>query len=145
MNTAELLVGIAFGFLLVASRVSDPDVIHRMLLLQEADVFLLIGSAILTAASLLIIMKRLQWRTAAAGPLVIHRAPVERKNIFGAVLFGAGWAVAGTCPGPALAMTVGGNILGLVVMAGLAAGVFLRDKVSARPASLPIPNPGFPR
>jgi uncharacterized membrane protein YedE/YeeE len=70
--------------------------------------------------------------------MVLQRAPVKPRNLLGAIVFGSGWAVAGTCPGPAIAMTAGGSVLGLVVMAGLASGVFLCDRVMivlARPAS----------
>jgi hypothetical protein len=45
-----LLCGVVFGFALAWSRVTDPAVIRDMLLLREADVFLLMGSAIAVAA-----------------------------------------------------------------------------------------------
>ena len=41
-----------------------------------------------------------------------------KRNVLGAVVFGGGWAIAGTCPGPAIAMSTGGSVMGLVVMAG---------------------------
>ena len=57
-------------------------------------------------------------------------AKPERKTIFGSMAFGTGWAVAGTCPGPALAMAAGGTFLGIFVIAGLATGVWLRNEVA---------------
>ena len=35
--------------------------------------------------------------------------------------FGTGWAVAGTCPAPAVAMATGGGFLAVFVIAGLGA------------------------
>ncbi len=129
MNRPALFVGLAFGFLITAAGLSDYDVIHDMLLLRELDVYLLMASAVGTAAPLLYLLKRLQWKTPSGEPIAVATAPVQRRNVLGAVVFGSGWAIAGTCPGPALAMTAGGSVLGLVVMAGLASGVFLFDHV----------------
>ena len=44
--------------------------------------------------------------------------------------FGTGWAVAGTCPAPAIAMATGGGFLAVFVIAGLDAGLWLRDAVT---------------
>jgi len=56
------------------------------------------------AAPLLLLLQRFGWRTPFAGPLHVTRLPVSRDNILGSVVFGAGWAIAGTCPRPAIAM-----------------------------------------
>ena len=125
MNRPALFVGLAFGFLITAARLSDYDVIHDMLLL----VYLLMASAVATAAPLLILLQRLGWRTPSGETMAPRRAPVQRRNVLGAIVFGGGWALAGTCPGPAIAMATGGSVLGLVVMAGLASGVFLFDRL----------------
>ncbi|HEY5477426.1 MAG TPA: DUF6691 family protein [Tepidiformaceae bacterium] len=131
MNRISFLAGAAFGFLVAAARLNDYNVIHDMLLLREPDVFLMMASAIGVAAPTLAYMNRKHWRT-LDGELNLRRQPVSRKNITGAAVFGAGWAVAGSCPVPALAMTVGGSVLGLFVMAGLFTGIVLRDAVEAR-------------
>ena len=130
MNRIGFALGAVFGFLMTAGGLSDYDVIHRMLRLQEPDLFLLMGSAVGTAAPILWLMQRSRWKTAFGGPLQVRQAPVERRNVLGAMVFGSGWAVAGTCPGPAVAMTAAGNVLGVVVMAGLLTGVFLYGKVA---------------
>jgi uncharacterized membrane protein YedE/YeeE len=67
--------------------------------------------------------------------LDITPARLERKHVAGSVIFGVGWAIAGTCPGPALAMTVGGGLLGLIVVAGLFLGIALRDAIAMRTAA----------
>lgn len=130
MNRAGFLVGLGFGLVLAATRLNDYDVIHRMLLLQEPDVFLLMGSAIAVAAPLLWWLKRSNWRTPLGGPLKVQRSPVQRSNVLGSMVFGTGWAVAGTCPGPALAMVAGGSLPGAVVVAGIFSGLVLRDRVA---------------
>jgi len=129
VNLAAALVGVGFGFVLVAARLNEFDTIHRMLLLQEFDVYLLMGSAVATAAPLLWLLRRAHWRTPLAGELRVEQAPVRKDNIAGAVLFGAGWAITGACPGPALVMTASGAVMGVPLMAGLMLGAALRDVV----------------
>ena len=130
MNPFTLLVGLGFGFLIVATRLSDYTVIHDMLLLREPDVFLLMGSSFIVAMPLLWMLRRRNWKTPIGGELQLNRVKVERKHLYGGALFGAGWATAGTCPGPAIGMAAGGSVLGLIVMAGLATGIFLRNGVA---------------
>ena len=132
MIKVAFLMGAAFGFLIAASRLSDYQVIHDMLLLREPDVFLLMASAIGVAAPLLLLLERKRWKTPFGGEIKIQRAPIARRNVFGAMIFGTGWAVAGTCPVPALAMTVSGGYLGLAVAAGLFGGIALRDSMDRR-------------
>lgn len=133
LNRLGFLVGTAFGFLVAANGLGDYDAIHDALLFRDAYMWLMFASAVGTAAALLWLLRRVGWQTPLGGPLAITRSPVQRNNVLGALVFGTGWAVAGTCPVPALAMTMGGGILGVLVMAGLVAGMLLRDAVAARP------------
>jgi hypothetical protein len=132
MDSIGLLLGAAFGGLLAAARLNDYDVIHNMLLLREPDVFLLMGAAVAVAAPALWLLERARWRTPLGGPLELDRGPVTSRHLWGSLLFGAGWAVTGACPGTALAMPAAGVALGLPVIAGLFAGVLLRDRIAAR-------------
>lgn len=133
MKATAFLVGAAFGFLVAAARLSDYQVIHDMLLLREPDVFLLMGSAVAVAAPILLFLEREHFRTPFGGALKVTRAPITRDNVAGAAVFGAGWAIAGTCPVPALAMTASGSVLGLCVAAGLFGGVAVRDAMTSKP------------
>jgi hypothetical protein len=45
-----LVGGVVFGFTLAWARLTDPHVIRDMLLLEEAHVFLIMGSAVAIAA-----------------------------------------------------------------------------------------------
>lgn len=150
MRLAPLAVGGVFGFVLAGANLSDYTVIHNMLLLREFDVFLLMGAAIGVAAPLLWLLERNHWRSAAGGEMQVRKEPIKRGTVAGAAIFGAGWALAGTCPGPALAMTAGGSILGVVVMAGLTVGAILRDRLSGVTVEMAEPgvrhqSPGAPR
>lgn len=132
MKVVGLLFGMAFGFLLAAAGFNDYTVIHEMLLLRDPEPYLVMGSAVGVAMPLLWLMERRGWRTPMGGRLVLSRARVERHHLTGGAMFGTGWAIAGTCPAPALAMVSSGALLGLPVIAGLFAGLALRDAVAAR-------------
>jgi uncharacterized membrane protein YedE/YeeE len=47
----------------------------------------------------------------------------ETRHVVGSVIFGAGWSIAGTCPGPVATMLGRGQIGALLVVGGLVAGI----------------------
>ena len=132
MKGSALFIGAAFGFLVVAARLSDYNVIHDMLRLKEFDVFLLMGSAVGVAAPLLLLMEKRKFKTPFGGEIKVQRNPVTKRTVAGAAMFGAGWAVAGTCPVPALGMLLSGSGLGAVVVVGLFGGIALRDSIDRK-------------
>ena len=108
-----------------------------MLLLREAHVFLLMGSAIVVAAIGLRLLR------AAGARAFATREPVswtlERpalRHIGGSLLFGAGWSIAATCPGPIAVMIGEGRFGGLIVAAGLVAGILIQRSLAS--ASAPV-------
>jgi hypothetical protein len=132
MKFVGLLAGIAFGFVLGWARLTDYDVIHKMLLWQEPDVFLLMGSAMVTGFIGLRLLRHFAARTAVGGQPVDWR--VERpsfKHVAGSVLFGIGWSLACTCPGPALAQVGRGQLTGLFTSLGLLGGVEIGGRILA--------------
>lgn len=128
LNLVGFLSGVAFGGLLAAARLHEYDTIHAMLRLDEPDVFLLMGSAIVVSAPLLWLLERRGVITPLGGRLRLSRSRPERHHLVGGALFGVGWAIAGTCPAPALVMVSSGAMLGLVAIAGLFLGMYLRER-----------------
>lgn len=122
-----LLFGAGFGFVLAAANLHEYDTIHKMLRLEEIDVFLLMGAAIGTSMPLLWWLERRRANTALGGPLRLSRSKPRREHVVGGALFGIGWAASGTCPAPALVMLVSGAGLAAVTIVGLFVGLNLRD------------------
>jgi hypothetical protein len=131
VNWLAVVLGIGFGFGLGAARLNDYNVIHNMLLLREADVFLLMGSAMAVALPALWLLERRRWSTPAGGVMRLSRSKIERRHILGSAVFGTGWAITGACPGTALAMPAAGVMLGLPVIAGVVAGQIVREAIAA--------------
>ncbi|GFR50742.1 hypothetical protein Agub_g13008, partial [Astrephomene gubernaculifera] len=57
---------------------------------------------------------------------------IDRRLLAGGVLFGAGWGLAGMCPGPALVASVTGSPHVLAYVGAMAAGMLLETRASAR-------------
>ena len=130
-----LAAGTLFGFVIAWAGVTDPAVIRDMLLLREAHVFLLMASAILTAAVGVRALRMLRLRSFLTRDVIGWTPmPLQRRHIVGSAIFGAGWSVACTCPGPVLAMIGQGRFAGLYVAAGLLAGIAFSDWAGARSA-----------
>jgi len=135
VNLIGLLAGIAFGWILSWARLTDPAVIRDMLLLKEAHVFLIMATAIAVAAVGCGLFRALGMRSLITNePVQWNSAPVETRHVFGSILFGIGWSIAGTCPGPVAAMIGQGRLAGVAVGLGILGGVFLQPLL-ARPAN----------
>jgi uncharacterized membrane protein YedE/YeeE len=135
-----LLFGVVGGFVFAWARLTDPGVIRDMLLLREADVFLLMGSAVAVAAVGVRLLRAIGARALVTGEAIAWS--VERpsmRHLVGSVIFGAGWSLSGTCPGPAAAMLGQGRLAGAVVAGGLLAGVALQGALAERRRARPAP------
>ena len=134
MNVAAGLVGVVFGAALFLTGMADYDVIHDGLLFRSPHLYLMMIATLATGIPLLLALRRFASRSVFGGPLTVTRDAIERKHLVGGVIFGTGWALAGTCPGAVAAMAASGKPWALVVMAGVAVGVTLRDLQEERAA-----------
>jgi uncharacterized membrane protein YedE/YeeE len=132
LNIIGLVFGAAFGFVLGAARLHEYDTIHRMLRFDEPDVFLLMGSSIGVSLPLLWWLEKRQVKTVYGGTIALSRSKPQRHHVIGGALFGTGWALAGTCPAPALVMLSSGATLAIVAVSGLFIGLWLRDRHTQR-------------
>jgi uncharacterized membrane protein YedE/YeeE len=124
---AGLMIGVGAGFIMSWARLSDPAVIRDMLLLRDPYVFLVMGSAVVVASVGLRLLRgaRIPSFITAEHIQWSGQRP-EPRHVLGAALFGAGWSIAGTCPGPVAAMIGEGKLAGLAVGAGLLVGVAIQ-------------------
>lgn len=82
-----------------------------------------------------------RWGVSRLGtPIPARTAPrFDRALILGSIMFGAGWGLAGLCPGPALASFAiggwGGALFLLAMVSGMVAAPWVAAKLSARTTS----------
>lgn len=142
LNIVGLLCGTAFGFILGWARLTDYDVIHNMLLLREPDVFLLMMSGIATATIGVRALRFLKVKTILDGATVDWKVERPRtQHVIGSALFGLGWSVAATCPGPVAAQLGRGQFVGLFTIAGLLIGIRASDRLHGRSSLVVQPAP----
>jgi hypothetical protein len=132
MRASTIAAGIAFGFLVTGSGFGNYTTIHQALLLRSWYLFAVFGSAVAVAAAGLALLRR-AGTTRYGGPLRLPHGPARRPHVYGAAMFGVGFGLTGACPGGAVAMVATGGLGGLLVLAGLVTGMWLRG-TTARPA-----------
>lgn len=115
-----LLFGAGFGFVLSRAGATDFDAIANMFLLRDLHLMGVIGVAVLVAGAGLAVLKRRAEARGAAPP--ITPKPVKPGLVTGAVLFGTGWALTGTCPGTGLAQIGEGKLIAVCTVGGVLLG-----------------------
>lgn len=129
------LAGSIFGLGLMISGMTDTRKVQGWLDIFGAwdpTLAFVLGGAILPML--------FAWRVAArrtssvlGTPMPPKPAPLlDRRLLTGSALFGFGWALAGLCPGPALASLSYGGAEGLVFLAAMVAGMIGWTGLSAR-------------
>ena len=98
-SIAVLAVGIYLGVTFVKSEVAYWQRIHDMFLFREARMYLIIGTAIVVAMISMLIIKHFSLKSVEGEPIRYRPKPYHLGVVFGGVLFGAGWAITGACPG----------------------------------------------
>ena len=133
MATA-LLAGLLFGWGLSLAGMTDPSVVLGFLdvagVWNPRLLFVMAGAVLTTA-----IGYRLIWRGSRPWFDGLFHVPaatrIDARLMLGALLFGAGWGVAGYCPGPALASLSGGQVSVWILVATMALGWWLGSRVPA--------------
>lgn len=122
-----LVLGALFGIVLVKSEVVSWFRIQEMFHFQAVHMYGIIGSAVLTAALSLRLIRRLQVRSLSGEPITIPPKVMGRGTRYwlGGAAFGLGWALVGACPGPLFALVGGGVTVMLVPLVSAVAGTWL--------------------
>lgn len=127
-----LLFGALFGLLLVKGDVVSAQKIRAMFFFREPDLYLLIGSAIATGMAGVWALRKFVRKTLDGRPIVIPVKGGTKGNYLGGFLFGAGWFVAGACPGPIFAQLGAGEAMALFTFAGALLGTYAYARLRPR-------------
>jgi uncharacterized membrane protein YedE/YeeE len=113
-NFKYVLLGIAFGIILVKSEVISWFRIQEMFRFQSFHMYGVIGSAIAVGMLSIFIIKKFNIKTIYGESITFHYKKFNKGNIYGGLLFGFGWALTGACPGPLFAQ-IGTGVLVVTV------------------------------
>ncbi len=119
-----LVLGVLFGIVLTKSEVVRWQRVHDMFLFKEAHMYLIIGVGVIVAMISMFLIKKFAIATIAGDFVKYKPKPFQFGIIFGGMLFGAGWAITGACPGPIYAQIGGGELFALFTLTGALLGMF---------------------
>ena len=122
----EFIVGLLFGLGLMLSGMTDPGKVIGFLDLFGAwdpSLALVMGGAILVGFFAFTVAKK-RTTTFLGGVLRFPtNVDIDKKLVVGSVLFGAGWGLAGFCPGPAMVSMADGQPKALVFVLAMLVGM----------------------
>ena len=128
-----LLIGVVFGIVMSKSEAISWFRIYEMFRFQSIHMYGIIGSAVVTGAILLAIMKKLNARAIDGSDIKYSVKPMGFTRYFvGGTIFGMGWAMTGACPGPTFVLVGQGFGVFLVVIASAMIGTFLYGLVKEK-------------
>jgi uncharacterized membrane protein YedE/YeeE len=90
------------------------------------------GSAVVTGIISVFLIKKFKARTIYGEPVKLYSKKFSKGQIYGGLLFGAGWALTGACPGPLFALIGSGLSVIFVVIGSAIAGTWVYGRISNR-------------
>ena len=130
----EFLAGLVFGLGLLLSGMTDPGKVQGFLDLAGAwdpSLAFVMGGAVLVGIAAFAVARR-RTRTFLGGALHLPQSTdIDRRLVAGALLFGAGWGLAGFCPGPALVTAAMLEPKAVLFVAAMLAGMALYERWGA--------------
>lgn len=129
-----IVVGFIFGIVLTKSEAVSWYRIYEMFQFQSFHMYGIIMVAIGTGIVGLQIIKRKQLNDIKGNPIVIlDKEKGSLRYWIGGLLFGLGWALVGSCPGPIFILIGAGFMSMILVLIGALIGTFiygvLKDKL----------------
>ena len=121
----SLLMGTYFGIVLTKSEVVRWQRVHDMFLFNEPHMYFIIGVGVIVAMISMLVIKSIQAKSIEGEPIVYKPKPFHKGVVIGGTLFGAGWAITGSCPGPIYAQVGAGAWMGLITLVGALIGTYL--------------------
>jgi uncharacterized protein len=128
------LLGGGFGFVLVEAEVVSWFRIQEMFRFDAFHMYGVIGTAVITAALSLLVIRRTGACDAEGRPLALEPKTLGSgvRYLAGGTTFGVGWALTGACPGPLVALIGSGVPVMLVALLSALAGTWMYGLLQPR-------------
>lgn len=141
MNTLfAFLFGLLFGLGLIVSGMANPAKVLGFLDLAgpwDPSLALVMGGAIAVGLGAFAIAKHRAMSLLGFAMQLPSARHIDKRLVGGSLLFGAGWGLAGICPGPGLVLLGAGVKEGLIFVIAMLIGMALFtfvERSRARPA-----------
>ncbi len=126
----SLFLGVVFGVALAFIGFTSWDEVHRMFAFSDLRLTLTFATAV--------VVLFVAWKIwARFGEVRVSPRPIHRGTLPGGVLFGAGWAICGSCPSIAFVQLGEGQLGALSAIAGMVLGNLLFATLNGRVLQVP--------
>ncbi|WP_196870772.1 YeeE/YedE family protein [Polaromonas sp. CG_9.11] len=125
-----LATGLIFGLGLILSGMTDPSKVIGFLDLAgrwDPSLAFVMGGAILVGVVAVRFARRREKSLLGDVMRLPTAGQVDRRLVLGSLTFGAGWALAGYCPGPALVSVAQGGTQPLIFVVAMLAGMAIYE------------------
>lgn len=121
-----LVIGILFGITMFKSEAASWFRIYEMFKFESFHMYGIIGSALVIGIVVVQLIKRLPLKSFYGEKITFNpKANSISRYLFGGIIFGLGWALAGACPGPMFTLVGAGYMPILVVIIASIFGTLL--------------------
>lgn len=127
------LVGILFGIIMTKSEAISWFRIHEMFRFESIHMYGILGVAVIISAIILALMKRLKMKTLANS--YVSYSPLKfnlKRHLIAGSIFGMGWALIGSCPGPMFVLLGHGFLILFLIIVSALLGTFVYGLVRDR-------------
>ncbi len=132
---SEIIVGLLFGWGLLISGVTDPGNANGFLDLTglwDPSLALVMGGAIAVGFFAFGAAKKRTHNFLGGALHMPTSSDIDKRLILGALLFGAGWGLAGFCPGPGIVSMAAGQPKAAVFVVAMLAGMLVFEWMDRR-------------
>ena len=120
-NLTYFFTGALFTVLLMKTEIVSWYRVQEMFRLQSFHLYGVLGSAVLTGALSVFLIKKFSGKTIYGQPVKLYPKKFHKGQVYGGLLFGAGWALTGACPGPLFIQAgAGASVVAVTLLAALA-------------------------
>ena len=128
-----LFCGTIFGIGLVISQMINPaKVLGFLNVFGEWDpsLALVMVGALIISSPLFHLFKNKEKPIFSTSFSISENKEIDKRLIFGSILFGAGWGLAGLCPGPAVSSIALLNISSVTFVFSMFIGFYIASKIN---------------
>lgn len=128
-----IIAGLIFGVIMIKSEAASWYRIQEMFRFQSFQMYGIIGTAVLLGSISVYLIKKFKIKDSQGNPINIpDKEKSWKKYVIGGFIFGLGWALAGTCPGPMFVNIGYGYFSMIIVVLGALIGTFAYGVVKSK-------------
>jgi uncharacterized membrane protein YedE/YeeE len=136
-RAVEFAIGLLFGWGLMLAGMTDPGKVLGFLDLAGAwdpSLAFVMGGAIAVGFFAFGLAKKRTTNFFGGAMHLPTSKDIDKRLVIGALLFGAGWGLAGFCPGPGIVSMAAGEFKALVFVVAMLAGMAVFEFTDKRAA-----------